>query len=147
MRIAAGSVVAFEYVLSDAQGTRIDSSDESGPLQYVHGEGRLVPGLESALEGRSAGERFRVVVPPEQAYGWPDPELVETVPTSVLDPSGDVRAGMRFEAHSPSGIVVATVVSVEGDEARIDSNHPLAGTELCFDVHVLSVRAGSKDPG
>jgi FKBP-type peptidyl-prolyl cis-trans isomerase SlyD len=140
MKIAPGAVVAFEYVLADEAGSVLDSSDESGPLQYVHGQGRIVPGLESALEGRAQGERFHVVVPPENAYGWPDPERVQQVPKTALDPAGAVEVGMRFEAQTEKGIVVATVVAIEGDEARIDANHPLAGTELHFDVHVLSVR-------
>jgi FKBP-type peptidyl-prolyl cis-trans isomerase SlyD len=109
----------------------------------VHGERRIVPGLERALDGREEGERFHAVVPPEEAYGWPDPERVESVPKSVLDPAGDVRVGMRFEAETPKGIVVATVVALEGDDARIDSNHPLAGKELHFEVHVLAVRKPS----
>jgi FKBP-type peptidyl-prolyl cis-trans isomerase SlyD len=140
MKIAPGHVVAFEYVLADQHGTVIDSSDISGPLTYVHGLGRIIPGLERALDGRSENERFHVIVPPEEAYGWHDPERVEMVPKTALDPSGEVTLGMRFEATTDKGIVVATVVGLEGDEARIDSNHPLAGTELHFDVRVLSVR-------
>jgi FKBP-type peptidyl-prolyl cis-trans isomerase SlyD len=143
MKIDVGTIVAFEYVLADEHGTVLDSSRDSGPLTYVHGQGRIVPGLERALEGREAGERFHVVVPPEEAYGWHDPERVEMVPKTALEPSGMVTPGMRFEAHTEKGIVVATVVGVDGDEARIDANHPLAGTELHFDVHVVSVRASS----
>jgi FKBP-type peptidyl-prolyl cis-trans isomerase SlyD len=144
MKIAAGTIVTFEYVLADEHGTVLDSSGDSGPLTYVHGEGRIVPGLERALAGRDEGERFRVVVPPEDAYGWHDPERVEMVPKTSLDPSGAVTPGMRFEAHTEKGIVIATVVGVEGEEARIDANHPLAGTELHFEVRVVSVRKATE---
>jgi FKBP-type peptidyl-prolyl cis-trans isomerase SlyD len=147
MKIASGAVVAFEYVLADEHGSVIDSSDASGPLFYVHGQGRIVPGLERALAGREQGDRFQVVVPPEDAYGWHDPERVEMVPKTSLDPAGVVTPGMRFEAQTEKGIVVATVVGVEGDEARIDSNHPLAGKALHFDVHVVSVRASTSTTG
>ena len=141
MKVADGVIVTLEYVLADEAGALIDSSDQSGALTYVHGEKRIVPGLERALEGRSADEHFHVVVPPEEAYGWHDPELVEWVPRTVLDPAGEVRIGMRFESSTPKGIVVATVIALEGDDARIDSNHPLAGKDLHFDVHVIAVRA------
>lgn len=140
MKVATGSIVTIEYVLLDERGDVLDSSERSGPLTYVHGEGRIVPGLERALDGRDEGERLHVVVAPEEAYGWPDPDRIDTVPKSVLDPGGDVRVGMRFESQTEKGIVVATVVALEGDEARVDANHPLAGMELHFEVHVLSVR-------
>jgi FKBP-type peptidyl-prolyl cis-trans isomerase SlyD len=145
MKIAANTVVTFEYALTDAQGTVLDSSESTGPLTYVHGQRRIVPGLEDALEGRTSGDRFHVVVEPEHAYGWHDPARVETVPRSALDPNGDVRVGQRFEARTEKGIVVATVVALDGDDARVDTNHPLAGSTLHFDVHVLSVRPAVAD--
>jgi FKBP-type peptidyl-prolyl cis-trans isomerase SlyD len=144
MQIADGVVVTLEYVLTDEAGTSIDSSAESGPLTYVHGEKRIIPGLERALAGRSEGERFTVVVPPEQAYGWHDPDRVEWVPRTALDPAGDVHVGMRFESETPKGIVVATVIALQGDDARVDANHPLAGKELHFDVRVITVRAPTR---
>jgi FKBP-type peptidyl-prolyl cis-trans isomerase SlyD len=144
MKVADGVVVTLEYVLADEAGTLIDSSEQSGTLRYVHGEKRIVPGLERALTGRDEGERFHVVVPPEQAYGWPDPERIEWVPRTTLDPAGEVHVGMRFESETPKGIMVATVIELAGDDARVDANHPLAGKELHFDVHVLAVRAPTR---
>ncbi len=139
MKVADGKVITIEYVLS-ADGDVVDSSEQSGPLRYVHGEGRIIPGLERALADRMEGEHVHVVIPPEEAYGFHDPERVEVVPRTSLDPAGEVHVGMRFEAESPQGIVVATVIALEGDDVRIDSNHPLADKELHFDVRVVAVR-------
>jgi FKBP-type peptidyl-prolyl cis-trans isomerase SlyD len=144
MKIADGVVVTLEYVLTDEAGTPIDTSAESGPLTYVHGEKRIIPGLERALVGRNEGEHFTVVVPPDQAYGWHDPDRVEWVPRTALDPAGEVQVGMRFESQTPKGIVVATVIALQGDDARVDANHPLAGKELHFDVRVITVRAPTR---
>lgn len=143
MRIAPHTLVTFDYELSDHTGTLLDSSRDSGPLTYVHGEGRLVPGLEAALEGYAAGDHLEIVVDPEGAYGWHDPERVEWLSKSALSPDGDVAVGMRFQSHTPTGIVVATVMQVEGDQAQVDANHPLAGKELHFEVRILSVRAAA----
>jgi FKBP-type peptidyl-prolyl cis-trans isomerase SlyD len=139
MNVADGKVVTIEYELS-ADGDVVDSSGQSGPLRYVHGEGRIIPGLERALAGREEGEHVHVVIPPEDAYGFHDPERVELVPKTALDPVGEVCVGMRFESETPKGIVVATVIALEGNDARIDSNHPLADKELHFDVRVIAVR-------
>ena len=37
------------------------------------------------------------------------------------------------------------VVKVEGDKVVIDTNHPLAGVALNFDIKVLSVREATKE--
>ncbi len=138
--IAKNTIVTFEYELTDAEGNAIDSSRDSGPMTYVHGEGRLVPGLEAALEGYEAGAHLEVVVEPEGAYGWHDPERVEWLPKHDLEKDGRVEVGMRFQSETPEGIVVATVTHVDGDNVRVDANHPLAGKVLRFEVRILSVR-------
>lgn len=143
MKITRNSVVTFEYALFDDAGQVIDSSAHSGPLTYVHGHRRIVPGLEAALEGYEAGDELRITVPPESAYGWPDPARVDWLPVTTLDPEGRVEVGMRFESPTEDGIVVATVTEIVNGEARVDANHPLAGMELTFEVKVLSVRAAT----
>lgn len=140
MQIRRNTVVTFEYTLFDPDGRVIDSSAESGPLTYVHGAGRIVPGLEAALEGYAQGDELRVTVPPESAYGFHDPERVDWLPVADLAPDGRVEVGMRFEARTDSGIVIATVTEIVNGEARVDANHPLAGLELVFEVRIVSVR-------
>lgn len=144
MQIAKNTIVTFEYELFDAEGAPLDSSRDSGPLTYVHGEGRLVPGLESALTGYVAGDHLEVVVEPEGAYGFHDPERVEWLPKRALVPDGNVEVGMTFQSETPEGIVVAKVIEVSADDARVDANHPLAGQSLRFEVRILEVRAVSE---
>lgn len=144
MIIAKNTIVTFEYELTDSQGNALDSSRDSGPMTYVHGEGRLVPGLEAALEGYTSGDHLEVVVEPEGAYGWHDPERIEWLPKTALSPDGPVEVGMRFQSETPTGIVIATVTHVDGDNARVDANHPLAGLVLRFEVRILSVRPVSE---
>lgn len=143
MKIAPNTVVTFEYELTDPEGRVLDSSRESGALTYVHGHGRIVPGLEAALFGYEAGDELKITVDPEGAYGWHDPERIEWLPKTALDPSGDVHVGARYESQTDKGIVIATVTAVDGPNARVDANHPLAGVELHFTVKLLSVRAAT----
>lgn len=143
VQIARHTVVTFEYTLFDPEGRVIDSSADSGPLTYVHGARRIVPGLEAALEGYAAGDELRVTVPPESAYGFHDPDRVDWLPVTALDPEGKVEVGMRFEAETERGIEVATVTEIVNGEARVDANHPLAGLELVFEVRIVSVRPAS----
>jgi FKBP-type peptidyl-prolyl cis-trans isomerase SlyD len=139
MQIAKHRVVTIDYTLTDDAGTVIDSSRGSEPLAYVHGIGSLISGLESALEGQTAGASLKVRVAPEQGYGTRDERLVQSVPREAFE-GDELEVGMRFRAHTPDGEMVFTVVDVLGESVTVDGNHPLAGVPLNFAVKVVAVR-------
>jgi len=146
MQIAKGSVVELEYSLHLGDGEEVDRSPDGVPLAYLHGEGELVPGLESALEGLSVGDRKQVVVPPEQGYGPRDTRGVQRVPREAFPADFQPRAGMEVSAEGPDGDEVTFFVQgVEPDAITIDLNHPLAGRTLHFDVTVRGVRAATAE--
>ena len=66
--------------------------------------------------------------------------MVQAVPRSAFQGVDDIKPGMQFQAQSPDGIQLVTVVSVEGDEVTLDGNHPMAGITLIFDVEITDVR-------
>ena len=68
MQIEQNSVVTLHYTLKDNDDNIIDQSDD-GSFLYMHGAMNIVPGLENALSGRSAGDEFSVSVLPEEGYG------------------------------------------------------------------------------
>jgi len=72
VQIADRCVVAFHYTLTNSLGETIDSSEGHSPLTYLHGAGNIVPGLESAMSGRQAGDRFDVTVAAADGYGERD---------------------------------------------------------------------------
>jgi len=140
VQIAKNKVVAVDYTLTNSAGEVLDSSGGQEPLAYLHGVGGLIPGLERALEGKSAGEKLNVVVKPEDAYGARHEELVQDVPRKSFGGT-KIEPGMQFRAEGPnSASRVVTVISVQPDSVKIDANHPLAGQTLNFDVTIVSVR-------
>ena len=140
MQIAERSVASFHYTLTDDQGQVLDSSEGREPLTYLHGVGQIVPGLEKAMTGRQAGDQFKVDVAPEEGYGVHHAELTQSVPREAFQGVDDIQPGMQFQAQSPQGPRVVTVVAVNDKEVTVDANHPLAGMELKFDVDVKDVR-------
>ena len=56
MKIARGRSVELAYELKVKGGAVIESSNRSGPLRYVHGDGKMLPGLEKRLEGLQPGD-------------------------------------------------------------------------------------------
>ena len=140
MKIAHEKVVSIHYTLKNGEGTVLDSSAGGQPLAYLHGFGSIIPGLENALEGKVLGEKLSVTVEPEQGYGARDERLVQAVPRSAFKGVKELAPGMQFQAQGPQGTRLVVVTQVTEDVVTVDSNHPLAGQTLHFEVEVSEVR-------
>ncbi len=145
MQIADRNVASFHYTLTNDGGEVLDSSRGREPLAYLHGAGNIVPGLEKAMAGRQTGDAFQVEVVPEEGYGPHHDELVQTVSRQAFQGVPEVEPGMQFQANGPQGPSLVTVVAVDGDQVRVDGNHPLAGQTLHFDIEVTGVRAATEE--
>ncbi len=140
MTIKDGSKVSFDYTLT-IDGRVVDSSEGREPLTYTHGEGQIIPGLSSQLEGLKEGDEKTVVVAPEDAYGVVDPKAFQEVPKDRMPQDIDLQVGTQLQSSSPDGrTFVVTVSEVKADSVVIDLNHPLAGKTLQFQVKVRSVQ-------
>ena len=92
-------VVSPAYQVRTEDGVLVDESPASAPLDYLHGRGALISGLESALDGRVAGDVFDVDVGANDAYGQYDENLVQRVPKDVFVGVDELEVGMRFRRH------------------------------------------------
>ncbi|WP_308367837.1 MULTISPECIES: peptidylprolyl isomerase [unclassified Microbulbifer] len=146
MKIANHSVVEMHYTLKDADGTVIDSSADGEPLKYLQGVGNIIPGLEQEMLDKSIGDKFTAVIPPEEAYGPQNPELIQTLPRSAFGGVDKLEVGMAFRAQSTEGQPIEVeIIDIDGDQVTINGNHPLAGVELHFDIEVVSVREATPE--
>jgi FKBP-type peptidyl-prolyl cis-trans isomerase SlyD len=136
--------ITLHYTLTDRHGRLIDSSQGNAPMPFTEGLGQIIEGLEEQLLQMAAGEKRLVVVPPERAYGRPDPTLVQKVPRGRL-PVNDLKVGDQFQTGPDRHAPVVTVRALDGDEVLLDANHPLAGQELHFAVEVVAVRAATRE--
>lgn len=140
MQVSPDTVVSIDYTLTDNEGEVIDTSEGREPLDYLHGHGNIIPGLEKALEGKTEGDELQVKVEPEEGYGPHRQELVQQVSMEAFAGMDKVEPGMRFNAESAQGPLVVKVTKIEGEQVTIDANHELAGQELNFDVTVRGIR-------
>jgi len=145
MHIAKHKVVSIDYTLTNDAGDVVDSSAGGDPLVYLHGMRNIIPGLENALEGKSAGDTLQVTIAPEDGYGERVDAMVQTVPRELFQGVDQLEVGMQFQANTDSGVQVVTITAVDGDEVTVDGNHPLAGENLNFDVTVVDVRDASDE--
>ena len=145
MKIAEKSVVQFHYVLKEEDGTEIESSHESEPMAYLHGANNTLVGLENALAGKEAGDKFSVTLQPEDAYGQRQEDMIQRVPVKHLQGAKKWKAGMTAVVQTEQGQRQVTVVKVGKFMVTVDVNPPLAGKVLTFDIDVVDVREATEE--
>jgi len=141
--IQADSYATVAYTLKTPEGVLIDGSTVEGgePIQYVHGYGTLVPGLEAALEGLKAGDAKDIVIPADEGFGERDEDLVLIIDRSEFPDPAAIELGDEFVAEFAEGEELAMrVVELQKDTVRVDANHPLAGVDLHYSIKVEGVR-------
>ncbi|MCL2875613.1 MAG: peptidylprolyl isomerase [Betaproteobacteria bacterium] len=140
--IVKNCVVTLDYTVTDPDGAVIDNG--SRPLVYLHGgyDG-IFPKLEEALHGKKVGEKLRIKLLPEEAFGDYDDKLV-AVEDAEMFPE-DAAVGMAFERVSDAGEILYRITDIADGKIVVDGNHPLAGIALIFDMIVAAVRAATEE--
>lgn len=143
--IKDGVVVSMAYVLT-VDGEELSRAEADDPLEYLHGAENIVPGLESALHGKRVGDKLKVTIPPEDAYGDYDEEDVDEFDLEEIPGAENLQPGMVVEVEDEDGYVyVGTVQTVDDGVVMVDFNPPLAGKTLTFAVEVLGLREADKE--
>lgn len=144
MQISADKVVSFHYNLKDVDGTLLETSYDSDATLYLHGHSNILTNLESALENKSVGDKVNVTLSSEQAYGERKEGAVQRIPIKHLHNhaalKNKLKPGMKVVVNTQHGPWEAIVLKVGKFNVDIDSNHPLAGKTLTFDLEVVAVR-------
>jgi FKBP-type peptidyl-prolyl cis-trans isomerase SlyD len=138
--------VGLDFTLRLDDGQVVGSSEEGEPLQFLHGHGQIIPGLETALTGMELGQEKDVVVEPDEGYGKRNPEALQLVPKNAFPPDTELSPGMGLQMRDQQGRVFqAYVVEVRDDGVVLDFNHPLAGKTLHFHVKVVDLREATDE--
>ena len=145
MQIGDKTVVNFHYTLCDEDGTEMETSRGGEPTAYLHGRDNVIRGLEAAMEGRSTGDVFSVTVGPEDGYGERQEDKQRRVPIKHIIFQGKLKAGMTVHLNTNNGAVPVTVVKAGRHSADVDTNHPMAGRTLTFDIEILDVREATEE--
>lgn len=145
MNISPDKVVTFHYTLHDVAGRELESSRKGEPMSYLHGSNNIIPGLEKALEGRSAGDVFQITVEPADAYGERKPPNIQRVSAKHFRDVRKLKPGQVIGLRTHQGPVQVTVVKVGRFNVDVDASHPLAGQALTFDIEVTAVREATAE--
>lgn len=148
MEITKQCVIALTWTLTDTLGEELDVLDE--PVEFLVGGDDLLPAIEEALQGRSAGNTLDMQLEPEQAFGDFDDTLLFLEPRALFP--AEIEEGMTFEGSAlPAGThpdaprdALYTVTDIYPEHVVLDGNHPLAGIAIRLHLKVESVREATE---
>jgi FKBP-type peptidyl-prolyl cis-trans isomerase SlyD len=148
MKISAGTVVSFHYCLLNGD-QELESSFDGDPMAFLYGKKNIIAGLEEAMLDKAAGDTFTVTLAPEKAYGLRRDDALQRVPIKHLHNAQKIKnklkPGMVVHINTDQGSKQSTVVKVGRFNVDVDTNHPLAGLALTFEVNIIDVRQASDD--
>ena len=141
MKVSQGNFIRIDCELKVKDGDVIESSKKSGPVEYKHGSGQMLKGLESRLEGLAVGDEKDGVIPAAEAFGTDSDQPKMAIPRTNFPKDSKIEKGNRFEAKGPNGTpITLEVLTVDDKEVVARAVHPLGGKGIEFKVKVLSVR-------
>lgn len=143
-----GDKVTVHYTGRLEGGEIFDSSEchesecgcESGPMEFIIGEGEVIPGFEKAIIGMSPGGTKTVTIPVAEAYGERIEEMVADVDRKEIPADLTLEVGLSLEVTQEDGQVFPVLITeVTETSVTLDANHPLAGKDLTFDLRLVSI--------
>ena len=138
--IQEGDVVQVHYTGKLETGEVFDSSEGQEPLKLKIGEGKIIPGFEKELIGLESGQKKTFELPPEEAFGERKDELVHVIERKQVPPDLNLEVGMQLALEGQGQEPIpAQVVDLSEETVTLDTNHPLAGKALKFEIDVVEV--------
>ena len=135
--VGEGTQVTLHFALKLDSGEVVDSTFEGDPATFTVGDGNLLDGFEKALFGLTAGTKETFIIEPEQGFGQPNPNNIQSFSSDQFDQNVDLKPGLMLSfADAQNTELPGVVVSVEDEEIKVDFNHPLAGKTLVFDIEI-----------
>ena len=137
-----GSNVKVHYIGTLNDGSEFDNSYKLGnPLGFKVGDGQLLKKFDETVKGMSVGDKKKVTLTANEAYGEPNPQAIQNVPKEIF--GGDLeklQVGARVQGQNDGGQpLVAKVQAINENEVTLDLNHPLAGESLNFEIELVDI--------
>lgn len=141
MKIRCSTVVTLAYDITTQRGEIVETSDLTGPVTIMQGQGSVLPGLDAHLDGMQAGESKTVQLPPKEAFGRSEDAPIKEIPKDEFPGASHLKQGERFEADLPAGgSVKLEIVEVMKDHVSTKILHPLVDETINLDFRVIEVR-------
>jgi FKBP-type peptidyl-prolyl cis-trans isomerase 2 len=137
-----GDTVRVDYTGTLESGEVFDSSIGEGrePLEFTLGQGQMIPGFEKEVVGMTLGETKKINIVSAEAYGERSLEALVEVPLTQFPPEIPLLPGTELAVHTPEGYQLPALIhEVREETVVIDTNHPLAGLDLNFELTLVEI--------
>ena len=137
-----GDTVRVHYTGKLKDGQIFDSSTEGDPLEITLGQCQVIEGFEQAIEGMSPGQSRTIEILADDAYGQRDPNRMLEVPRDQIpaELAEKIAVGLELQIEQEDGIPIPVIVSEFSDDTiKLDANHPLAGSDLTFELELVEI--------
>lgn len=135
-----GDTVKVHYIGKLEDGKIFDSSKNRQPLEFTIGSGSVMPSIENGIIGMEIGDTKAIEIPPEEAFGPRNEELVVEIKRGDLPEDIIPYLGQRLQMRQPNGNFINLIITdMSEDTITLDANHPLAGHTLLFDVELVEI--------
>jgi len=139
-QVKTGDKVKVHYTGKLEDGTQFDSSVGSDPLEFTIGTGQLIPGFDNGVVGMTVGEKKIITLPPAEAYGERNEELVIDVDRAQLPADLKPEIGTMLQSKQQDGeLINLMIIEVKEAAVTVDANPPLAGKTLIFEIELVEV--------
>jgi peptidylprolyl isomerase len=146
--IKNGDTISVNYKGTLEGGEVFDSSEGNPPLKFTVGAGQLIKGFDDAVVGMKKGDKKKVTIAPENAYGERRDDHVVDFPKANIPEDMEMTVGTVVQLSDESGRAFPAVVTeINDDMVKMDVNHPLAGKTLIFDIEIAETGLESDIPG
>lgn len=138
-------VIGFHYTLTDKAGNVLDSSVGEEALFFLENSQQIIPGLEKVISLMNVGDKKKIEVKAQDAYGEVNTDLVVKVKRTQFPPDANLQVGDQFQVNNDPHSPVFTIISLDSEEVTVDGNHPMAGKDLFFDVEIVGIRNATEE--
>jgi peptidylprolyl isomerase len=134
-----GDSIRVHFSASYDDGTQFATTLGEEPMELTIGDRKLIDCFEQSIVGMAAGEKITVSLAPSQAMGERSSELVTILPRAAIpEEYEELKVGSKVEVEDDNGNpVVGTITQLTDQEVTVDTNHPLAGKTLVFDIELV----------
>ena len=136
-----GDTVKVHYTGRLEDGSVFDTSAKGDPLQFTIGMRQMIPGFEEAVVGMNPGESKTVTIPPDKGYGSHHAQMVLEADRKEFPEHVNLQIGRTIRIGQQAGgpTLELRVMALSEASVTLDANHPLAGKELTFDIHLIEI--------
>ncbi len=138
-----GDKVKVRYVGKFTNGEIFDNSKEKNPLEFTLGDDNIMAAFQQAVIGMEPGQSKTTTIPSQEAYGARDKDKAVKVKRDDLPKGLNPEVGQQLKAQEEGGRTIPVLVTaIDEESVTLDINHPLAGKDLLFDIHLAEIVSG-----